>query len=133
MVRLVRVGLSVAGELLRVGVRVLCVSPQGWQVLTDRVDEVDRLYAAGWYLYADGEEYEQRTGENIAGEVLTNTTGVDVLYRWIEGAESRADLRSRVAYGKAWTKGQERLGVLTAETAQKVLDFLQSFGENTAI
>jgi hypothetical protein len=96
--------------------------------MTDRPGEVDRLFAAGWYLYADRETYEQTTGENISGEVIGSTTGVDRLFSWIEEAVTREERKQRTTYGKAWVKGQIRLGVLSAETAQKVLDFLQSFG-----
>lgn len=131
--RLARIELRDAGAVLAADVPVLCVSPEGRQVLTGRVGEVDRLHAAGWYLYADAEVYEKRTGENAAGEVLVHTTGVDVLYAWVRDAKGREDLRCRIEYGKAWARGQVRLGVLAAETAQKVVDFLQSFEENTAI
>lgn len=130
---LVRLELQEAGAVLGAGVPVLCVSLEGWQVLTDRPAEVDRLFAGGWYLYVDREEYERATGENVSGEVIGSATGLDVLFSWIEEAETREERKGRVAYGTAWVKGQVRLGVLAAETAQKVLDFLQSFGENTAI
>lgn len=130
---LVRLELQAAGAVLGAGVPVLCVSPEGRQVLSDRPGEVERLCAAGWYMYADREAYEQETGENIAGEVIGSTTGVDRLYSWIGEAETEEERKNRTAYGKAWVRGQVRLGVLAKETGEKILDFLKGFCDNTSI
>ena len=130
---LVRIELQAAGVVLGAGVPVLCVSPEGWQVMTDRPDETDRLFAAGWYLYADQEAYERETGENVSGEVIGSATGLDRLISWIGEAETQDERKNRTAYGKAWVKGQVRLGVFAKETGEKILDFLAGFCENASI
>lgn len=130
---LVRIELAAAGAVMGAGVPVLCVSPEGWQVLTDQPGEVDRLFAGDWYLYAEQEVYERATGENISGEIIGSTTGVDRLFSWIGEAETHEERRNRAAYGTAWVKGQVRLGVLAKETGEKIMDFLRGFCGNASI
>lgn len=130
---LVRLELQAAGDVISAGVPVLCVSPEGWQVLTNRPGEIDRLYAAGWYLYADQEAYERITGENISGEIIGSVTGVDRLFSWIGEADTEIERKNRTAYGEAWVKGQVRLGVLAKETGEKIADFLQGLCDNASI
>ena len=134
-----RLCLLEALSLIDCGTAVWCVSRDGWEVLTNRSREVYDLFNKGWRLYADVAAYEMQHGENTSGVIdrgavyAGSPTGLDVLMDWIAGAQSKKDRSSRLAYGKAWVRGQGRLGVLTEETVQKVLDFLQSFSENTPI
>lgn len=134
-----RICLTEALALIDCGTAVWCVSRDGWEVLTNRSREVYDLFCKGWRLYADVAAYEMQHGENASGVVdrdavyVGSPTGVDVLKDWIAGAQSAEDRSARLAYGKAWVRGQGRLGVLTEETTQKVLDFLRRFSENAPI
>ena len=122
----VRLLLSEAVELVGLGSAVWCVSPSGRQVLSDKPDEMLRLDGEGWSWYAGAVAYEQRHGENITAEVgvvvPTGTPrGLDILYEWIRSSGSEEERRARIAYGVAWVKGQQRLGVLSTEQMQRAL------------
>lgn len=122
----VRLLLSEALDLIALGSAVWCVSPWGYKVLTDRSAELCCLDGAGWSFYADVVAYEQQHGENISNEaetvaVVGAPTGLDILYEWIDSSGSDEERQARTVYGVAWVKGQQRLGVLSAEQMQRAL------------
>lgn len=122
----VRLLLSEALGVVALGSAVWCVSPSGYQVLTDRPAELLTLDNAGWSLYADVVAYEQQHGENVVDEVKSVAvvgapTGLDILYEWISSSSSDDERQARTTYGIAWVKGQHRLGVLSAGQMQRAL------------
>lgn len=122
----VRLLLTEALDVVAHGSAVWCVSPHGYQVLTTRPAELLTLDHAGWSFYADIVAYEQLHGENVADEVETVAmvgapTGLDILYEWIGSSGSEEERQARTVYGVAWVKGQQRLGVLSAEQMQRAL------------
>lgn len=122
----VRLLLSEAIELVKLGTAVWCVSPSGYKELTIHPAELYCLDGVGWSFYADVVAYEQQHGENVVDEVETVAvfgapTGLDILFDWIGSSGSDEERQARTAYGVAWIKGQQRLGVLSAEQTQRAL------------